>query len=182
MLSTEQQRALETMFEAEVAHLARRGASLEYLADARLMVESLLSGAVTMQDLTGITDEALDTVYRHALRHYEHGSMEKARDILEKVLMINPYHQAAWRALGAVHQELNQPEDALGSYDYALALDPNDVVSSIFRAEVLLQMERVEEALPELEKAIGRAKGDAHLAHWVSRAEVMLEAHLQPVD
>lgn len=181
MLSPAERSKLETVLEAQLQQALKQGANPEQVEETRKMFNAVASGELTLQDVAGVSDEQVEAVFHQAVRSYESGMMAKALELLEQVLVCNPYHQGAWRATGAVYQELGKLDEALGAYEYALALDPDDVVSSIFKGEVLLQTENVEEALPLLKNAVERAAGQPELDHWRARAEIMLDAHMEPV-
>lgn len=80
---------------------------------------------------------------------------EKALDITDKVIDINPYFVQAWLAQAGIYSSLNRWDEALDAFDYALAIDPTQETIIIFRIKTLHAAGRDDEALlyiTEMEK------------------------------
>lgn len=77
---------------------------------------------------------------------------DAAIDVLETALVVDPRNRAAYRALGRVAQEQKLPGKAVGLYEEALRLEPNDVSALAGQGEALVQRGAVERAKLNLEK------------------------------
>lgn len=76
-----------------------------------------------------------------------------AEQSLEKALLRAPDLPMAYASLGRVHVLRGEDDDAIVSYDKALALNPNLAIADQWKAMVLWRMQRHEEAVEVLERA-----------------------------
>jgi tetratricopeptide (TPR) repeat protein len=83
------------------------------------------------------------------------GDDREAYRLLSKALRHNPSMTAAgWRKCGLILAALKRPEEAIASYDRAIALDPDSADVRCNRANVLCDLGRLEEALAGYDDAI----------------------------
>ena len=76
-----------------------------------------------------------------------------AAELISKAIEINPNPDAFYN-LGTVFQELKRLDDALASYDKAIALEPNFADAFCNRSTVLQELKRLEDALASFDRAI----------------------------
>lgn len=91
----------------------------------------------------------LSNVYR------QKGNFKNATRYGELAVKLNPQSAAAWNAVGAVQMEFQKLEDALISFDRALALAPETLATVKNKAKILVVQKKWQEALPLLESAVG---------------------------
>ena len=77
---------------------------------------------------------------------------------------------ANWLELAQAHHRAERYEDALAFYEQALTLDPDFFQASQGKAEMLMALERYEEALSLWKRLSERAPGDASIAEQRDRA------------
>ena len=112
------------------------------------------------QFFAGDLDKALKTVNRslainpnvtksHVLKGrilIEKGRLEEARDCLLTAEKLDDKSVDAQYFLGIVHEQFNQPEDALARYNKAAELDTANPQYPVAAAEMLVQLHRLDEA------------------------------------
>ena len=80
------------------------------------------------------------------------GQYDAAIDALETALVVDPRNRAAYLGLARVAQNQKLPGKAVGLYQEALNLEPNDVSALAGQGEALVQRGAVERAKLNLEK------------------------------
>jgi Flp pilus assembly protein TadD len=98
---------------------------------------------------------------------------KKAAVLIGKSIQIDPSNPVAYLNRGAVLQELEQWEEALASYEQALALHPAFAAVYFNRGNALQNLQRLDEALASYNQAIA-IQPDYHDA-WLNRGNVLKE-------
>src|SRR5690242_5767207 len=114
------------------------------------------------QDRTRANETALRAQLEQAIALHRQGRVNEAEPFYRSVLHGNPHdrHLApAWINHGALLHVLARYEEALASYDRALALHPGSPDALTNRGHTLIELGRFEEALANLNAVI-----DAHPA------------------
>ena len=75
----------------------------------------------------GMVIEA-DRLFRQGIALLNQGSLQQAREILEKVVKISPKHFDAFHLLGILAAQLKDFESADELFDKAIKLNPNNAV------------------------------------------------------
>jgi tetratricopeptide (TPR) repeat protein len=81
-------------------------------------------------------------------------SMEKAVELLQKVIILDDTHAEAHALLGWTFANTGQHDKAITEGEKAVALSPNSALSHMFFGKILTYTGRHEEAIPELQTAI----------------------------
>lgn len=95
-----------------------------------------------------------------AIAYEELMEFEKAEDALVKMININPYQHEIWGLLGSIQFRQNKLNDALSSYEYALAINPNDEQAKLQRAHCLFNLGKFSEAVEPYKEYIEKNPGD----------------------
>jgi type III secretion system low calcium response chaperone LcrH/SycD len=138
------------------------------------MVHGFMNGLITLQELEGISDEEMETIYALGYNFFTYGKYEAAKDIFTGLTAYAPYTSHYWRALGAVNQQLKDYTEAIAAYDMAVANDDNDVVSFVYRGESQILSGNVDAGLIDLNKVLELAPAHPEAAQWIQRAELLL--------
>jgi DNA-binding winged helix-turn-helix (wHTH) protein/TolB-like protein len=104
---------------------------------------------------------------------YHRDDLMKAGEMFEKSVGLDPNYAPSWAYLGAINSTLaslyfggrESYEKAQQACDRALALDPSQIEARIFKASLLTDTGRVEEAVPLLRGVIATNPNLAQ-AHW----------------
>lgn len=116
------------------------------MANESYMAGDLERALVSVNDSLGLNPSVAKS---HTLRGkilFEMGRLEEARDSLLRAEIIDPESIDAVYFLGIVHERLNQFETALTYYQKASELDPAEALYAVAIAELLIDLERPEEA------------------------------------
>lgn len=78
-------------------------------------------------------------------------NIDKACEIYEKVLVIDPYRSEAWFNLGQIYFSQALFLKAIDAYEYALTINPEDVMSALQKAHAYFQVEEYKLAIEAYE-------------------------------
>ncbi len=141
------------------------------------MIHGFMNGLITLQELEGINDEEMETIYALGYNFFTYGKYDAAKDIFAGLTAYAPYTSHYWRALGAVNQQLKDYAEAIASYDMAIANDERDVVSFVYRGESYILSGNLDAGLNDLKSVLNLGEGAAEFAAWVQRARLLLGLH-----
>ncbi len=141
------------------------------------MIHGFMNGLITLQELEGINDEEMETIYALGYNFFTYGKYDAAKDIFTGLTAYAPYTPHYWRALGAVNQQRKDYLEAIAAYDMAIANDESDVVSYVYRGESHILSENLEAGLTDLETVLGIGAEFPQFAPWVQRSELLLSIH-----
>lgn len=149
-------------------------AAAQYL---EFMIHGFMNGLITLQELEGISDEEMETIYALGYNFFTYGKYDAAKDIFTGLTAYAPYTAHYWRALGAVNQQMKDYGEGIAAYDMAIANDPNDVVSYVYRGECQILSGNAGAGMEDLKKVleIGRQAPEYH--PWLQRSELLLRLH-----
>lgn len=86
--------------------------------------------------------------------------LEEAAKIFSHSLDSNPYQPEIWGMLGSIFFRQNNFVDAIKSYDYTLAINPDDLSAKLQRAHCLFNLGLFEEAIAPYEEYISLKPDD----------------------
>ena len=89
-------------------------------------------------------------IAQSALDAFQKGDFPAALRDIEAWHQAEPTNTTCLNLMGVVQKELNRPDDALASYDKAIAVDPSDMYSYSHKGRLLSGMGRHEEAIAPL--------------------------------
>ena len=141
------------------------------------MIHGFMNGLITLQELEGISDEEMETIYALGYNFFTYGKYDAAKDIFTGLTAYAPYTAHYWRALGAVNQQMKDYVEAIAAYDMAIANDENDVVSYVYRGESQILSSNVEAGLKDLDKVLQIGSQYPQFAPWVQRSELLIRLH-----
>jgi type III secretion system low calcium response chaperone LcrH/SycD len=141
------------------------------------MIHGFMNGLITLQELEGISDEEMETIYALGYNFFTYGKYDAAKDIFTGLTAYAPYTPHYWRALGAVNQQMKDYAEAIAAYDMAIANDEADVVSYVYRGESQILSGNVAAGLTDLQKVLQIGAQYPQFAPWVQRSELLLKVH-----
>lgn len=103
--------------------------------------------------LLGHKPDAAYPLYLRAKIYSEHRDPKKAVSVLEKAVSIRPDFGEAWSDLGEARKATLDDAGALGAFERAAELSPQDAVAQTRLGSKLLEMGRAHDAIPHLEAA-----------------------------
>lgn len=141
------------------------------------MIHGFMNGLITLQELEGINDEEMETIYALGYNFFTYGKYEAAKDIFTGLTAYAPYTAHYWRALGAVSQQLKEYIEAIASYDMAVANDETDLVSLVYRGEAKILAGDIGGGVEDLQDVVQRSPQYPEHAAWAQRAELLIGLH-----
>jgi len=135
-----------------VTELLQKGLALHQkgqLAQAKLVYEAILAQQ----------SKHFDSLHLLGLVYFQTGNSVMAEELIAKALQIAPKNPAALSNHGSALMKLNRLDDALASYDKAIALQSDFANAHYNRGKVLKELKRLAEAIKSYDQAI-RLKPD----------------------
>jgi type III secretion system low calcium response chaperone LcrH/SycD len=142
------------------------------------MIHGFMNGLITLQELEGISDEEMETIYALGYNFFTYGKYDAAKDIFTGLTAYAPYTSHYWRALGAVNQQMKDYTEAIAAYDMAIANDETDIVSFVYRGESQILSGNVDAGLEDLRNVMNFGMQYPEYLPWVQRSELLLSLHL----
>ena len=130
-------------------------------------------GKATLKDVRGYSDEELYAAARAGHVFFNQGLIQEARAIFQGLFAVAPRDAYFARALGVVEWAAGNPDGALGAFDVAVKLEPENPAGYVGRAEVRIAAGQKREAQQDLIRAVGLCRGKDPLK---IKAEAMLTA------
>jgi predicted Zn-dependent protease len=146
------------------------------LAIKKLAFSPALDG-ISGNDLAGFSDEELNSTYATACQQVSVGQLRPAAKLFAMLIAMRSGEGKYWRGLALCMHRWNLYPVANFLYSGALDRDPDDVVSRVFRAEVLFAMKLPAKARTEAQRAIddGKRLGRREDQGYVRRAEKLIQ-------
>lgn len=141
------------------------------------MIHNFMDRLMILQELEGISDDELETIYALGFNLFTYGKYEAAKNIFASLTAYAPYTAYYWRALGAVNQQLKDYPEAIATYDMAIANDETDIVSYVYRGESQILSGNIEAGIKDLEEAIRIGAQYPESKPWVERSQLLLNLH-----
>jgi len=142
-------------------------------ARTRELVGRWAEGKATLKDVRGYTDEELYATARAGHVFFNQGMIDEARAIFQGLFAVSPRDAYFARALAVVEWAAGNPDGALGAFDVAVKLEPENPAGYVGRAEVRIAAGQRREAQADLTRAVGLASAKDPLK---IKAEAMLAA------
>jgi tetratricopeptide (TPR) repeat protein len=106
---------------------------------------------------------------------YRQGKMHEARDLCVQAVELAPKDPHAWEGLAETRRAVKDYEGAVAAVNAALELDPSRLQARYLRGRILLEAERPERALSDLQATV--AADPNHAAALVRLADTLLRLH-----
>lgn len=133
-----------------------------------------MQGKITWAELTRTSMAQLYALADLGYNLFEQAKYEEARKIFSGLAAFNPYDPYFHAVLGSIFAKQDQMDAALREYGLAIQLDAGDPQVFVNRAEVLISLGRLEEAIADLKRAIDADPQGDHPSSL--RAKVLVEA------
>lgn len=121
-------------------------------AQAKRLV-AIANGELTWAEAIGLTRAEAYGLASSAQRLLDVGQIDKARKVLEGLLVLNPKDGYFHSVVGALLGQKGDDDGALSHYNQAIALDDTNLAALVNRAELHLRRGDIAPALDDLVKA-----------------------------
>lgn len=95
---------------------------------------------------------------------------QRARELWQQVLAINPRSEEGWRGIGMLAHDAGELEEGIAALRHAMELNPHDRIAIGRSVHILGMLKRFDEAIPLAELAIKKFPYDPQLHQWISNA------------
>lgn len=113
-------------------------------------LDAVIAKEMTFAEAMGLTRTEAYGLAFTAHRLFEHGQVERAKRILEGLMVANPQDGYFPGLLGAIYGREGDDDEALRLYNRALKLDPRNLTARANRADLLLRRGELAGALEDL--------------------------------
>jgi tetratricopeptide (TPR) repeat protein len=117
-------------------------------------VQRWLKGEIGTGELYQLTPDLLLSIAEYGYLLYEQGKYDTAKTIFEALTAIDSNHPHYQKILGAIYQIQGKWDAAYYRYSQSLRVVPTDIFVIANRGEVLLKLQRQNEAIEDFKQAI----------------------------
>ena len=121
---------------------------------AAVLSLGLASAAMAAGSTSSSTKPAKTSDFEDGVAAVKAENYERAIDLLQKVVAVEPQHADAWNFIGFSHRKLDDLDRALPAYNKALAIDPKHRGANEYLGELYLRvgdLGKAEERLAKLD-------------------------------
>lgn len=137
---------------------------------------SLLGQEKTAQEIWQVSSSRIEQIYQFACDLYEARRYEDACDLLLLLTALNPQQPSFWIGLGFACQQKADYAAAAVAYEYALALEPQNVELYPYYLKSLCEMGRKEQALVALKELMEKSPNGSTIQ---AQAENVMRSYLK---
>jgi predicted Zn-dependent protease len=113
-------------------------------------IDAVAAKEMTLAEAMGLTRTEAYGLAFTAHRLFEHGQVERAKKILDGLMVANPKDAYFPALLGAIYGREGDEDEALRFYNRACKLDPRNLAARVNRADLLLGRGELAGALDDL--------------------------------
>ena len=113
-------------------------------------LQEVIDGKTTFAQLMGLTRSEAYGIAYVAYRWFEHGQNERAKKMLDALIVANPRDAYFHALLGGIYGREGDEDKALAEYTQAIKLDPGNLTARVNRADLLLRRGTLASALDDL--------------------------------
>lgn len=142
--------------------------------DLAELAKNMIENAKTIAELKDITRDELEAVYHIAYQTYASGDYQQAAPIFRFLCFLDHLEFKYWLGLGSCRQMLEQYDDAIEAYTFAMFLDCDDPRPPFHAAECHLALGNREAAISGLTAAMEWAGDRPEHAALCARANNLM--------
>jgi putative PEP-CTERM system TPR-repeat lipoprotein len=161
------QKILDTLAAAESEEPRVLAQILDLRGSALLGLDKYNDGCTLFERAIGMDKAYAPSYLGRARCQYKDGNTASALESANHAAKINPEYLSTFFLLGDLHRALNQIDEALASYDRALALKPDDYDALASKAMTLLSVQRDKEA-EDVVSRLGKLRPQAPQTNYLS--------------
>ena len=121
------------------------------------LAEMVKDNRLTYAEIGGFTDKELDGAYACACKYAEIGKLGEAMQIVGFLMLLDPHKGRYYQLGGVCFQLLKQYEHAECYYDVALAYDPDNAMSLVYRGESLIMLVEIDAGVTFVKEGVEKA-------------------------
>lgn len=136
------------------------GRRLDDIAIALSRVGQQQAGVLVVSEAIDLVPDSAHFLHNRASIRIGLREWEAAKDDLERAVELDPEHHLSYNALGLTYAMLGDEEAALATWETAAKREPDNPVIWVERSIALLRLNRLPEALEEIDRAIDLAPNE----------------------
>ena len=164
---------------SEISNTAANSDIEDIIVPLAKRMDRFMAGELVLSELYGVSKDELWGIAQSGSAMIEDGRLDEAQKIFEGLTALDPYESHYHTALGCVYQRQENLEDANREYERAAFLSTSDLLARANRVEVLVQLERYDEAVKQTEELAVLDPKATHEA--TQRAVVLVSAIYQSI-
>lgn len=138
------------------------------------LLYAFVNDKISLAEMRGIGRDQLFQLAEAGHVKYKHGRLDEANKIFQALILLDHRNAYFHSMMGAVHQKMNRPIEAIMEYSQALKLNPKDTASFVNRGEIYLRHKNYRKAAEDFRAAIIQDLAGANL--WANRARSLVIA------
>ncbi len=135
---------------------------------------AFLNDKISLAELKGIKRKDLYSLSEAGFIKFKHGRLEEAEKIFQALIVLDHRNGYFHAMMGAVHQKIGRPIEAIMEYSQAIKLSPKDIATYVNRGELYLRHKNYRKAAEDFRNAILMDMSGANL--WANRARSLVIA------
>ena len=135
---------------------------------------ALLNDKVSLAELKGISRTDLFQLSEAGFTKFKHGRLDEAEKIFKALILLDHRNGYFHAMMGAVHQKLRRPIEAIMEYSQAIKINPKDISCFVNRGELYLRHKNYRKAAEDFRQAILMDMSGANM--WANRARSLVIA------
>ena len=145
--------------ETALSNAVEAGLSAEHMGALDAELKSRRVGHNFSKNLeTGPTPSGIeltfDELLSDAIKHYEAGKLENAKEVAVSLCQLFPDHQVSWKVLGVVQQKMGDAQESLVAMQRSVELEPMDAEAHYNLGVTLLELGHLVEAEVSYKQAL----------------------------
>ncbi len=138
------------------------------------LFQAFVEDKLSLAELKGISREQLFQLAETGYTKFKHGRLDEAFKIFQGLIVLDHRNAYFHSMMGAVHQKMDKPIEAIMEYSQAVKLSPKDVSSFVNRGELYLRHKNYKKAAEDFRSAIILDMSGINL--WSNRARSLVIA------
>ncbi len=135
---------------------------------------AFLADKVSIAELKGISRDNLYRIADSGYIKFKHGRIEEAFKIYQALILLDHRNAYFHTVMGAIHQKMEHPVEAIMEYTQAIRLNRNDPSSYVNRGELYLRHKNYKKAAEDFRVVIIMDMEGKNL--WANRARSLVIA------
>ncbi|MFH0800462.1 MAG: tetratricopeptide repeat protein [Pseudomonadota bacterium] len=144
------------------------------------LLHAFLEDRVSLAEMKGISREQLFALSEAGHVKFKHGRLDEAEKIFQCLIILDHRNAYFHAMMGAVHQKMDRPIEAIMEYSQALKLNTKDVPTYVNRGEIYLRHKNYRKAAEDFRNAILLDMSGINL--WANRARSLVIAIKRSIE
>jgi predicted Zn-dependent protease len=123
----------------------------------------------------GFTQEYVDTLSEICKRTYLVGKLEDAETLAFQLRLVDPMNVEHYKLSGLIQSKMGRYDRAFNCYKMGLLIAPEDMMLWLALAQSSIQMERMNDAIPYLDRVLEKASSNSETYQTARRLRNLIQ-------